>query len=110
MKSPSSPSLTAISSTTNSKRPWQHIAIILLPWLVVTVAFHWMATAFPTYHGSDETLYHYPVIERFFAALPFPDIRDYASATGPLFHVLFALAAKVVGLSLQSLRLLNIAV
>lgn len=96
----------------SSKRflPWHHIAIILLPWLVVMVAFQWMAAAFPTFHGSDETLFHYPAIERFFAQLPYPDVRDYSSATGPLFHVLFALAAKVVGLSLQSLRLLNIAV
>jgi 4-amino-4-deoxy-L-arabinose transferase-like glycosyltransferase len=90
--------------------PWHHMAIILLPWLAVAAAFGWMTMAFPTFHGSDETLFHYPAIQRFFAELPYPDIRDYSSATSPLFHVLFAFAAKVVGLSLQSLRLLNIAV
>lgn len=88
--------------------PWHHIAIILLPWLVVLVAFHWMAATFPTFHGSDETLFHYPAIKRFFAELPYPNVHDYSSATGPLFHISFALAAKVVGLSLQSLRLVNI--
>ena len=89
--------------------PWHHIAIILLPWLFVLVLFQWMAATFPTFHGSDETLFHYPAIERFFGQLPYPDVRDYSSATGPMFHILFALAAKVVGLSLQSLRLVNIA-
>lgn len=90
--------------------PWHHAAIILLPWLVVLVLFQWMAATFPTFHGSDETLFHYPAIERFFAELPYPDVRDYSSATGPLFHILFALAAKVVGLNLQALRLVNIVV
>lgn len=90
--------------------PWPHIAIILLPWLVVLVIFQWMAATFPTFHGSDETLFHYPAIARFFGELPYPDVRDYSSATGPLFHILFALAAKLVGLNLQALRLVNIAV
>jgi 4-amino-4-deoxy-L-arabinose transferase-like glycosyltransferase len=90
--------------------PWHHMALLMLPWLAVVVAFDWLAAAFPTFHGSDETLFHYPAIQRFFAELPYPDIRDYSSATGPLFHVLFALAAKVAGLSLQSLRLVNVAV
>lgn len=89
---------------------WQPLLILLLPWLAVAAAFDWMVLTFPTFHGSDETLYHFPIIERFFAELPLPDVRDYASATGPLFHILFAMAAKVVGLDLPALRLVNIGV
>jgi 4-amino-4-deoxy-L-arabinose transferase-like glycosyltransferase len=100
----------AFISHTGFSGKWQHLVILILPWLAVVAAFDWLALAFPTFHGSDETLYHFPVIERFFSELPLPDVRDYASATGPLFHVLFAFAAKLVGLDLQALRLLNVVV
>lgn len=96
--------------STGAARNWGHFALMVMPWIAVAIAFDWLATTFPTFHGSDETLFHYPAIQGFFAQLPYPDVSDYSSATGPLFHLLSALAAKVVGLSLQSLRLVNMVV
>jgi 4-amino-4-deoxy-L-arabinose transferase-like glycosyltransferase len=87
---------------------WRHFIIIAIPFLFVVVFSDWMATPFTTFHGSDEPLYHYPTIRHFYEQLPQPDFSNYNSATGPLFHVLFALIAKVVGLDLQALRLVNV--
>lgn len=91
-------------------RKWLPAALLTLPFLVVVVAFDGLARTFPTFHFDDEVLYHWPIIQRFFAELPWPDVRDYPSATAPLFHVAFALAAKLLGLDLQTLRLLNVLV
>lgn len=92
------------------KSDWLGPLILLVPFAVVVVLFGWMREPFPTFHDTDELNYHFPTIVGFYHQLPFPDVRDYRSATGPLFHILFALAAKVIGLNLQSLRLLNVSV
>src|SRR4030095_12839523 len=91
-------------------RRWVTALVIVAPFLVVVMLFNWMATPFPTFHDTDEVTSHYPIIERYYAELPFPDLRDSNSATAPLFHVLFAFAAKIVGLDLQPLRLLNVVI
>lgn len=104
----------AWAATLNTPRAavqwWKPAAILALPFLLVVVAFDWLALTFPTFHGDDEVLYHWPIIQRFFTELPWPSVGDYESATAPLFHVAFAAAAHVLGLELQTLRLLNVAV
>ena len=55
----------------------------------------------------DEAEYHYPVILQFARELPFPDLTSYDSATTPLFHLLFAVASKIVGTDIQHLRMIN---
>ena len=92
------------------KKPWWHLAILAFPFLAVVASFHGMASTFPTFHRIDEVACHFPLIQKFFGELPWPDLRDSCSSSGPLFHILFALAAKAVGLNLQALRLVNVVV
>ena len=104
------PMTTNVFQAPASKKPWQHFAILVLPFLTVAASFHWMAATFPTFHGVDETVCHFPVIQKYFAELPSPDFSDSCSSSGPLFHIIFAVVARVVGLNLQALRLVNVLV
>ena len=55
----------------------------------------------------DQDMYHYQVVREFSAEWPAFDVTDYGSATSPLYHVVMATAAKVVGDELDTLRLLS---
>ena len=83
---------------------WGVAAVLALPFVVTAWLLDGLTTAMPTFHGSDETLYHLPAIERFVREWPTPDLLHYPSATAPLFHLLFALIAKVTGFGLAGLR------
>jgi len=56
----------------------------------------------------DEAKYHLPAIERFAAQLPHLDLRNYSSATTPLYHIIFSVLLRA-GCSLTTLRLINFA-
>jgi hypothetical protein len=47
----------------------------------------------------DEVYYHRPVIEQFAAAWPAPDLRNYASATTPGYHLVMAGLSRTLGMS-----------
>jgi hypothetical protein len=83
------------------------LAGLLLPFLVAAVLLDGFKTTILTFHGSDETIFHLPAILRFASQWPVPDLRDYSSATTPLFHLLFSLAGKLLGFELCKLRALN---
>ncbi|RME22417.1 MAG: hypothetical protein D6798_15830, partial [Deltaproteobacteria bacterium] len=61
------------------------------------------------YDARDERLFHHPTIQAFAAALPRPDLSDYPSATGPLYHLLLAPICAWSGDSLLALRLATLA-
>lgn len=56
----------------------------------------------------DQKDYHLPVIRAFSEALPTPNLSDYQSATTPGYHLIMAIAARIVGDGL-ALSLLNAA-
>jgi hypothetical protein len=57
----------------------------------------------------DERMFHLPTVLQFQAQLPWPDLRDYPSATSPLHHLLLALVAAVASSDLLLLRVANLA-
>ncbi len=61
------------------------------------------------YDTRDERLFHHPTIQGFADALPRPDLSDYPSATGPLYHLLLAPLAALSDDSLLLLRLATLA-
>jgi len=83
------------------------VSIIVLPFLAVLFYSDWLRMAIPTFHDGDEQIYHFPIIKSFSEQLPFPDISDYNSATGPLYHIVLAAGVRLLGLEIHSLRLLN---
>jgi 4-amino-4-deoxy-L-arabinose transferase-like glycosyltransferase len=83
------------------------VSIIVLPFLAVLFYSDWLRMAIPTFHDGDEQIYHFPIIKSFSEQLPFPDISDYNSATGPLYHIVLAAGGRLLGLEIHSLRLLN---
>lgn len=95
--------------TGDTRRSALEIAAIAAPFAIVLIAFRGLALTFPTFHGSDETIYHYLVIRDFYAQWPAPQLANYHSATAPLFHLLLAAIALVTGPGLQTLRLVNLA-
>jgi 4-amino-4-deoxy-L-arabinose transferase-like glycosyltransferase len=78
-----------------------------VPFLVVIIAFAGLTKTFPTFHGSDELIYHYPIIIKFAREYPHIDFINYISATTPLFHIAFMFAGKLMGFELYKLRILN---
>lgn len=56
-----------------------------------------------TSEGFDEANYHLPVVLRFAAELPEADLRNYASATGPGYHLLMSVPARL-GVGVEGLR------
>lgn len=52
----------------------------------------------------DQDLYHIQAIRQFESQLPSPDLSDYPSATGPGYHLLYALSGSVIGSDLVTLR------
>ena len=52
----------------------------------------------------DQDLYHIQVIRQFEAQLPTPDLSNYGAATGPGYHLAFAMVGSLIGSDLQTLR------
>ena len=84
-----------------------------LPYLLLTLLF--CAVVLPLmlnpnisfYGASDETLFHYPMIQQFRAQFPNLDLVNYSSATTPLYHILMLLPAALFNSNLMALRLVN---
>lgn len=81
--------------------------LLTVPFVIVLLYTGGLAGGLDTVFSVDEPKYHYPTILNFAKRLPFPDIRDYGSATTPLFHILLAALSKIVGTDIQHLRLAN---
>jgi hypothetical protein len=80
---------------------------LAVPFVIVIIILNGLKDQFPAFHGSDEFIYHFPVILKFARDFPYLDLRYYDSATTPLFHILFMLVGKIIGLELFKLRLMN---
>lgn len=50
-----------------------------VPFLIVIIAFAGLTKTFPTFHGSDELVYHYPIIIKFAREYPHIDFVNYRS-------------------------------
>ena len=59
-----------------------------------------------TSEGYDQRIAHLPAIEQFAAQLPAPDLSSYPSATGPGYHLLLAVPARL-GFGVQWLRVIS---
>lgn len=79
-----------------------------LPFLLVAIWLQGLHVQINTFHFNDETIYHLGVIRKFAAELPLPDLRDYDSATTPLFHLLMAVPTRLWDAGLPTLRALNV--
>jgi hypothetical protein len=91
-------------------RRWRIAAamvVLAAPFVVAGILLNGLQTEIRTFHGSDERVYHYPVILRFIETFPRMQVWDYDSATTPLFHVVFATIGKLVSPALPSLRAVN---
>ncbi|MFT3703307.1 MAG: hypothetical protein QM802_13100 [Agriterribacter sp.] len=90
------------------KSPLLYAAIFLsIPFIIVFIYTHGLRSGIDPVFSVDEGKFHYPTILQFANQLPFPDVRDYNSATTPLFHILLAIASKVTGTELTHLRMVN---
>lgn len=81
--------------------------VLIAPFVLVSHLLNDLHSMIVTFHGTDEGIFHFPVILHFSAQLPFPDVGDYASATTPLFHIVFSLIGELVGFELYKLRAFN---
>lgn len=82
--------------------------LLFIPFLIGFISLWEMPFNLQTSFAWDEFAYHYPTILKFAKQLPYPDIRNYHSATTPLFHLLFACIGKVVGTDVMTLRIVNV--
>jgi len=62
------------------------------------------------FDSLDERLFHHPTIQQFAQDFPWPDLRDYRSATTPLYHLFLSPLARLTEGSLTALRLTNLAI
>ena len=60
------------------------------------------------FDAMDEKLFHGPTIQGFAAQLPWPNLQDYASATTPLYHLVFAPLSWLTEHHLPTLRAANL--
>jgi len=87
---------------------WVVPALLAVPFLIVVAASRGLTQTVQTFHGGDETVYHYPTIVRFAHQWPNIDLVHYPAAQTPLFHILMATLSKVVGLEIWRLRLFSV--
>ena len=81
--------------------------VLAAPFIVTAFLLDGLRADIVTFHGADEKVYHYPVIQRFIATFPQMQVWDYDLATAPLFHVVFATLGKLVSPALPFLRAVN---
>lgn len=80
---------------------------LAIPFVIVLIYTKGLTQGLDTIFSIDEPMYHYPTILNFANQLPFPNIRNYDSATTPLFHILMAVFSKLTGSNIRYLRLVN---
>ncbi len=81
---------------------------VAAPFVAVSIWLDFLRVQINAANGTDETIFHLGVIRQFAQQWPWPDLRDYGSATTPLFHLVFAAAMQGAGLELPGLRALNV--
>lgn len=86
--------------------PW--VGALAAPFLLTAMLLGNLSQALHTFHGSDEWIYHLPVVRSFAQQLPLPDFSSYNSATTPLFHWVFAVFASLTGAETPALRAFNV--
>ncbi|MBV6459641.1 MAG: hypothetical protein HONBIEJF_02792 [Fimbriimonadaceae bacterium] len=86
-----------------------HLLIMAVPFLVVWVAMRGLTDQFLSTSVADEDYYHWPSILQFAQEWPSPDLVNYRSATGPLFHLIFAWFYRC-GMDMWMLRSINMVV
>lgn len=59
---------------------------------------------------ADESFYHYPTILNFKDQFPNLDLKNYNSATTPLYHITLAVSAFIFGSDIVQLRFVNLAI
>lgn len=100
--------LEAFTRALEAERPrWLVPVVLAVPFLVVIAAARGLTVTVPTFHGGDETVYHYPTIVRFAHQWPGIDLVHYPAAQTPLLHVVMATLSQLVGLEVWRLRLLD---
>ena len=86
------------------------MAAVLAAGFYVAVVLAGIAAARPEDRGYlDQRDFHLPAILKFAAELPRPDLRDYASATTPGYHLLLAGVVRLAGPDERPLRVLGAA-
>lgn len=88
---------------------WSHWFALALPFLYVWWAMHGLVYQFLSTSVKDEDYYHWPTILQFAQEWPNPDLVNYRSATGPLFHLVFAGLYRL-GFEMWSLRTINMVI
>jgi len=88
---------------------WVHLLIMAIPFLVVWVAMRGLTDQFLSTSVADEDYYHWPSILQFAQEWPHPDLTNYRSATGPLFHLIFAWFYRL-GFDMWMLRSINMVI
>jgi len=96
--------------TALSEARWFVPVVLAIPYLIGIAALQGLTGDVRTFHVEDEAWYHLPTIVQFADQLPAVDLESYPAAQTPLFHLLFGLWSKVVGVELWGLRLLNVAI
>lgn len=81
--------------------------LLALPFVAGVAVLKGLTVEVDTFHGTDARLYHLPTILHFAESL---DLERYPAAQTPLFHLLFAGWAKLVGFELWRLRVLEVVV
>lgn len=98
-------------SGSNNTKPIARLIInaivLFLPFIIVYIYTSGLKFGLDTDFSFDEHKFHYPTILQFARQLPLPDVRDYNSATTPLFHILMAVCSKAIGTDIHSLRAVN---
>ena len=96
-----------MDTLTQGNRGWWHsapcvLAVLFACAVLPVIMFGSDATS----EASDEAAAHLPTVLQFAAQLPTPDLRDYPSATGPGYHLLMAVPARM-GVGVHGLRIIG---
>ncbi|PVD52661.1 hypothetical protein DC498_09105 [Terrimonas sp.] len=93
--------------TKNNYTPLYVGVLLFVPFLSVYIFTTGLTNGLDPIFSIDEPTHHYPTILAFAKQMPFLYLKDYSSATTPLFHILVAAISKVIGTDIETLRLVN---
>lgn len=85
----------------------------ILPYIVLALIFLILVVPLihkpeiDIYDARDEDSFHFPTVRDFWDDFPAFDLTNYRSATTPLYHIVLALAAQILGLAVVPLRLIS---
>ncbi|HHN78425.1 MAG TPA: hypothetical protein ENK11_07120, partial [Phycisphaerales bacterium] len=89
-----------------NRSPWWPVVLVVGAFLLAAVPL--IVTQHDRGRGRfDQVNYHEPAILRFAEQLPRPDVSDYLSATTPGYHLVLAVAARVISPSPVVLQLVG---